>query len=234
MMAVFRNRAPATQPMTDKNLLSTTPRSTLQRRPTRGSYDRALVNSIVDESLVCHVSFVEDGYPVVVPATPWRIDDWLYLHGSRDSRLIQQVSSGAAICVSFALIDGLVFARSAMRHSTNYRSVVLFAQGEPVDDPETKAAVLMQLIDKLSPGRSGMVRPPNEGELAVTGVVRLPITEGSAKVRAEGPAQTSLDDGWNVWAGTIPMKQRQGRPVVQDGLGSCSLPELPAWLERCS
>ncbi len=199
--------------MTVSDHLAISPRSELRRRPDRGSRDRATLNAILDEALVCHIGFVADGEPVVIPATPWRIGDWLYLHGAAGGRLIRVVGSGAPVSVSVALVDGLVFARSAMRHSSDYRSVVLFGRGEAVTDPAAKAAALLQLVDKLSPGRSLLVRPPDDKELAATGVVRLAIDEGAAKVRTGPPAEVEKDAGWQVWTGTVPVSVRAGAPV---------------------
>ena len=211
----------ADKPQSD--CLAPTPRSKLRRRPERG-----VVENILDEALVCHVGFIDGGVPVVIPTTPWRVDRWLYLHGAANSRLIRHVASGATVCVSMALVDGLVFARSAMRHSTDYRSVVLFAQGEPVGNPADKTRALLRLIDKLSPGRAEMVRPPDANELAATGVVRLPITEGSAKIRCAprrrpsriapgryGPARRRLHCArkrWCRWAETRDLRPRRFRP----------------------
>ena len=207
--------------------LAETPRSTLVRRPHRGDRDRATVNAIIDEALVCHVGFVQDGAPVVIPTTPWRRGNWLYLHGAARSRLMLHLVSGAPVCVTVALIDGLVLARSAMRHSVDYRSVVLFGGAEAVAAPEDKRAALLALIDKLSPGRSSLVRPPDEGELAVTAVVRMAIDEGGAKIRHEPPAEIDKDRPWAVWTGTVPLAVRAGAP---EGESAMPPPELPPWL----
>lgn len=212
--------------------LAKTRRSTLRRRPDRGRRDRESVNTILDEALVCHVGFTDSEGPVVIPASPWRIDKWLYLHGAANSRLIRQVGSGAPVCISVALVDGLVLARSAMRHSTNYRSVVLFGNGEAVESAQDKTAALMRLIDKLSPGRSSAVRPPDPQELAATGVVRLAITEGSAKIRSSPPSEVAKDEGWTVWTGTIPLILLAGAPVAATGEPNAPEPELPSWLAR--
>ena len=209
--------------------LAETPRSTLVRRPHRGHRVRATVDTILDQALVCHVGFVEDGLPVVIPTTPWRIGDWLYLHGAARSRLMLHLASGAPVCVTVALLDGLVLARSAMRHSVDYRSVVLFGVGEAVKAPDEKRAALLALVDKLSPGRSSLVRPPDDGELAATAVVRLAIDEGSAKIRSEPPAEIDKDRPWTPWTGTVPLALRAGplRPVAGD---EAPPPALPSWL----
>ena len=210
--------------------LTATPRSTLRRRPDRGRRDREVINAILDETLVCHVGFSDNNGPTVIPATPWRIGKWLYLHGAANSRMIREVGSGIQICISVAMVDGLVLARSAMRHSMNYRSVVLFGRGEAVDAASDKSAALMQLIDKLSPGRSSTVRPPNQQELAATGVVRLEIAEGSAKIRTSPPSEVAIDKGWTAWTGTVPIAPVAGTPIA--ATGESGAPALPSWLGR--
>jgi hypothetical protein len=210
--------------------LAESPRSTLHRRAHRGARDRAAVNAILDEALVCHVGFVEDGWPVVIPTTPWRVGDWLYLHGAARSRLMGQLTSGAPVCITVALLDGLVLARSAMHHTVDYRSVVLFGAGEAVEAAGDKRAALLALIDKVSPGRSSLVRPPDEAELAATAVARIAIEEGAAKIRFEPAAEVDKDRPWTAWAGTVPLAQKAGllRPV--EGCEGAPPPILPPWL----
>lgn len=218
--------------MTQDDPLAPTPRSTLRRRRDRGSFDQATINAILDESLVCHVGFIDDGAPVVIPATPWRVDRWLYLHGAANSRLIRHVASGAPLCVSVAMVDALVFARSAMRHSTDFRSVVLFGRGEAVEDPAAKTSVLLRLIDKMSAGRSAVVRPPDANELAATGVVRLPITEGSAKIRSAPPTEVAQDRDWEVWTGAVPLSLCAESSVPSERDAMHPAPELPSWIKK--
>ena len=210
--------------------LATTPRTTLQRRAGRGRRDRAAIEAIVDQSLVCHVGFIDGGAPVVIPSCPWRLGDWLYLHGAANSRLLARFSGGDAVCVSLALVDGLVLARAALRHSLHYRSVVLFGRGEAVDDPAAKAKALMGLIEKLSPGRSGQVRPPSREELAATGVARMRIAEGAAKIAESPPSATDIDRSWPVWAGIVPLQLRAAAPMPAEGQAACAAPALPTWL----
>lgn len=216
--------------MSSDEALTPTDRTKFNRYPGRGSYERAEIDAIIDESLVCHVGFVEDGLPVVIPASPWRIGDWLYLHGAPKSRLMAAFADGRPLCVSFAFVDGLIMARSAMRHSTDYRSAMLFGTGEAVDDPEEKARVLMPLIDKLSPGRAELVRPPNVSELAVTAVARMAIREGSAKIRKAPPTMVEPDAGWTPWTGTVPLSIRAGQPQPTEDSNDRPPPILPRWL----
>jgi uncharacterized protein len=210
--------------------LKSSGRSQLRRRPGRGSRDRNTVNAILDEALVAHIGFIDAGAPTVIPATPWRIGDWLYLHGAANGRLVQLVGAGAPVSVSVALVDGLVFARSAMRHSCDYRSVVLFGTGEAVTDPASKSEALLRLVDRLSPGRSGQVRPPDEKELAATGVVRLKISEGAAKIRQGPPTVVDKDAGWTVWTGIVPVAMRAGSPQPAEDDDALAPPALWPWL----
>ena len=215
----------------DDQLLAETPRTLLKRRADRGRHDRATINAIIDQSLVCHVGFIEGGLPVVVPACPWRIGNWLYLHGAARSRLHARIAGGDNLCISMALVDGLVLARSALRHSLHYRSVVLFGRGEPVAEPAAKAAALLGLIDKLSPGRSAGVRPPNPNELAATGVARMRIDEGGAKIAASPPHTPDNDRAWPAWAGTVPLHMRAAAPIPTDDSAAFATPVLPSWLD---
>jgi nitroimidazol reductase NimA-like FMN-containing flavoprotein (pyridoxamine 5'-phosphate oxidase superfamily) len=210
--------------------LAETPRTTLRRRADRGSRERATIDAIVDQALVCHVGFV-DGGPTVMPACPWRIGDWLYLHGAANSRLLAHFAGGNEVCVSLALVDGLVLARSALRHSLHYRSVVLFGRGEAINASADKHAALLALIDKLSPGRSATVRPPSREELAATAVARVRISEGTAKIAAAPPSKTDIDQAWQVWSGIVPVNLRSAAPIPAPDAAGLPAPALPPWLE---
>lgn len=215
----------------DDGWLAGTTRTTLKRRADRGSRERATIDAIVDQALVCHVGFIDDGSPTVMPTCPWRIDDWLYVHGAANARLLAHFSSGNSLCVSLALVDGLVLARSALRHSLHYRSVVLFGRGEAVDAQEDKHAALLALIDKLSPGRSATVRPPGREELAATAVARMRISEGAAKIAASPPGTTGIDKAWPVWTGIVPVNLRASAPIPTSDATGFLAPMLPPWLE---
>lgn len=214
----------------EDNCLAATPRTMLKRRTERGRRDRAAIDAIIDEALVCHVGFVDGGAPVVLPASPWRIGDWLYLHGAANSRLHDRFGGGSEVCVSLALVDGLVLARSALRHGLHYRSVVLFGRGEAVAAEDEKRAALLALIDKLAPGRSGTVRPPSREELAATGVARLRIEEGAAKIAASPPRATEVDRDWPVWSGIVPLALRVGALVPAQDAAELPAAALPPWL----
>lgn len=193
--------------------LPKTSRSTARRKGDRASHEAAAIHAVLDEALAVHVGFVEDGQPFVIPANGWRIDGYLYFHFAKASRIAQVMAAGADLCVAATLLDGLVLARSAMHHSLNYRSVVLFGRAEAVDQPAEKARVLLALVDKVAAGRAGMVRPPDDKELAVTAVFRMAIIEGSLKSRSGPPLDRPDDLARLVPAGVVPLTLTAGALV---------------------
>jgi uncharacterized protein len=199
------------QPTMDEILR--TDRTTVRRLPARGSYDRAVIHAILDEALICHVGFVVDGRPFVIPTLHVRVGDRLYMHGSPGSRMLKAMAGGVEVCVTATLIDGLVLARSAFHHSMNYRSVAVFGVAVAVDDPDEKARVLQALSEHLVPGRWRDVRGPSPGELKATSVLSLPIDEASAKVRTGPPIDDEEDYAVPAWAGVVPLSLRAGEPV---------------------
>lgn len=193
------------------------PRTIFRRKKERGTYDRRTVDAILDEALVCHVGFPEGGSTVVLPTAFARDRDLVYLHGAAANRMLKTAGSGAPICVTVTILDGIVLARSAFHHSMNYRSVVLFGAGSSVVDPEEKLAALMAIVDHMAPGRSADARPPTENELRSTAVVRLPISEASAKVRTGGPLDDAADLALPIWAGVIPCGLVSGPALADPG-----------------
>ena len=198
--------------------LSRTDRSTLRRLPQRGVYDLATVHSILDEGLICHVGFVVDGQPYVIPTIHVRVGEELFFHGSPASRMLGALGQGVEVCVSVTLVDGLVLARSAFHHSMNYRSVVVFGTALPVASAEEKLRVLRALSDHLIKGRWQEVRSPAPNELKGTLVLSLPINEASAKVRTGPPIDDEDDYGLPVWAGVLPLKIVAAEPVADPRL----------------
>jgi len=192
---------------------SPTPRTTIKRLAARGRYDRASVHAILDEGLVCHVAFVADGAPVVIPTAYARIDDAIYLHGSSGNRMLRSLVSGAQACITVTLVDGVVCARSAFHHSMNYRCVVMFGTGERVTDADERTRVFDAVVDHVVPGRRAFVRPPNREENLQTLVVRFPIEEVSVKERMGGPIDDEADHALDIWAGVIPLTLTPGVPV---------------------
>lgn len=198
--------------------LAASSRTTLRRKADRGSHDRTVVDAILDEGLICHVAFVDEGSPCVLPTAYARVGDELYLHGAVGNHMLRTLASGVEACVTVTLLDGIVLARSAKHHSMNYRSVVLFGQVRKVTDPDEKRRALLRIVDHMAPGRSGEARPPDDAELTATLVVALPIEEGSAKVRAGGPIDEAEDLGLAVWAGELPLRLVAGEPVADAGV----------------
>jgi nitroimidazol reductase NimA-like FMN-containing flavoprotein (pyridoxamine 5'-phosphate oxidase superfamily) len=192
---------------------SPTERTRLRRLPARGSYEREVVYRILDEGLVCHVGFVADGAPVVIPTGYGRAGDTLYVHGSAASRMLRTLAEGVRVCVTVTLLDGLVLARSAFHHSMNYRSVVVFGTASAVEDAAEKTEALRAITEHIAPGRWAEAREPDEGELRKTLVLKLPLTEASAKVRTGPPVDDEADYGLPVWAGEVPLTLTAGAPV---------------------
>jgi len=201
-----------------------TGRTTVHRLPARADYDRDTVHRILDEALICHVAFVADGHPVVIPTIHTRVGDRLYFHGSPASGLLRSMRSGVEVCVNVTLLDGLVLARSAFHHSMNYRSAVVFGRATEVADREEKLAVLEALVDHVARGRSHDVRPPNEIELRKTIVLGIPIDEASAKVRSGPPGDDEEDYALPIWAGVLPLLLTPQPPIADPRL----LPGLEA------
>jgi len=190
-----------------------TPRTRLVREPERAVYDREAAYRILDEGFLCHVGFVLDGQPFVIPTSFGRKDDSLYIHGSAASRMLRQMNEGVPVCVTVTLLDGLVFARSIFNHSMNYRSVVVLGKAMLVNDPGEKIAALRLLSEHIIPGRWADSRQPNERELKATSVLRLSIEEFSAKVRTGPPIDDEPDYSFPTWAGVVPLEIKAGPPI---------------------
>ena len=199
-----------------------TERTTLKRLPARGHYDRELVHKILDEGFICHVGFVVDGAPVVIPTGYGRVGDKLYIHGSQASRMLRTLKTGVPACVAVTLVDGLVLARSAFHHSINYRSVVIFGKANLVEDPEEKNEALLSFSEHVIRGRWNDVREPTEQELKATTVLKIELEEVSAKVRTGPPIDDEEDYSLPVWAGVLPLRVVAGEPLadpqLQDGV----------------
>jgi nitroimidazol reductase NimA-like FMN-containing flavoprotein (pyridoxamine 5'-phosphate oxidase superfamily) len=191
-------------------LIAPTGRTRVVREPHRASYERAVIYGILDEGLVCHVGFSVEAQPYVIPTMFARVGDEVYFHGSAASRMLRNLSSGLAVCLTVTLADGLVLARSVFNHSMNYRSVVALGTATLIDGPEEKLAALRAFTEKILPGRWGEARQPNEKELKATSILRLGLTEASAKVRV-GPVEDDAEDyALRVWAGVIPLRMVAG------------------------
>ncbi len=206
--------------------LPRTQRTTLKRLPKRGNHERKTIDEILDEGFICHVGFVIDGQPIVIPTGYARVGDKLVIHGSQASRMLRALKTGVDVCVTVTLLDGLVLARSAFHHSMNYRSVVIFGRATAIEDREEKIAALFALSEHMIPGRWNEVREPNEAELLQTTVLALPIDEGSAKIRTGPPLDDEEDYEMDVWAGVLPIRLTTDQPIAD--------PRLPADTEMPS
>ena len=197
---------------------SPTTRTRLVREADRAVYDRAAAYAILDQGFICHVGFVSDGQPFVIPTSYGRREDNLYIHGSAASRMLRHLAQALPVCVTVTLLDGLVLARSIFNHSMNYRSVVVLGKATLVDQPEEKLEALRLLSEHIIPGRWADVRQPSERELKATSVLRVPIEEFSAKVR-QGPVIDDEEDySFPTWAGIVPLEMRTGEPISDNRL----------------
>jgi nitroimidazol reductase NimA-like FMN-containing flavoprotein (pyridoxamine 5'-phosphate oxidase superfamily) len=203
-----------------------TKRTTVRRLPERGRYDRESIDSILDEGLVCHVGFVDDGQPFVVPSAYARMGDRLLVHGSAASRMLRALAAGAPACITVTLLDGLVLARSGFHHSMNYRSVVVVGSASEITDPDEKRRALDAIVEHIVPGRPESVRPPSDAELRATRVVALPLDEASAKVRSGPPKDDEADYGLPCWAGELPLRLTPAEPLPDPRLrGETPVPD---------
>jgi uncharacterized protein len=209
-----------------------TPRTRVIREPERGVYDRETVYQILDEGFICHVGFVVDGQPFVIPTSYGRSGDTLYVHGSAASRMLRNLDKGLPVCITVTLLDGLVLARSIFNHSMNYRSVVVLGTAILVDDPAEKIEALRRLSEHILPGRWAESRQPNEKELKATFVLRVPITEFSAKVRQGPPIDDEEDYAFRTWAGVVPL-QMVSRTPIADARCEADIP-VPAYASAYS
>jgi uncharacterized protein len=190
-----------------------TARTRVIREPQRAVYDRDTIDAILDEGFLCHVGFVADGQPFVIPTLYGRVGDNLYIHGSSASRMLKHLSTSVPVCVTVTLIDGLVMARSIFNHSMNYRSVVVLGTAELINDPEEKLTALRTMSERLAPGRWNQARRPNEQELKATSILRIPLTECSAKLRTGPPEDNADDHTLDVWAGVLPLNFVPAEPI---------------------
>ena len=210
-----------------------TDRTTVRRLANRGAYDRDTIHSILDEALICHVGFIADGQPMVIPTIHTRIDDTLYFHGSVASRMLRTLRNGIEACVTVTILDGLVLARSAFHHSMNYRSVVVLGTATEVTDREEKTRALDALVEHVVRGRSDDARPATEAEFKATLVLALPLNEASAKIRKGGPVDDEEDYAMPIWAGVLPLELTPQPAVADTRLRSdIALPEYIANYRR--
>jgi nitroimidazol reductase NimA-like FMN-containing flavoprotein (pyridoxamine 5'-phosphate oxidase superfamily) len=205
----------------------------VRRHPERGAYDRETIAAILDEAFVCHLGFVHDGRPFVIPTIHARSGDVLYLHGSPASRMLRTLADGVDVCVTVTLLDGLVLARSVYNHSMNYRSAVVLGRAREVTDRDEKLAALATIVEHMVPGRSGDAREPSDKELAGTRVLALALDEASAKIRRGPPSDFDADLDLPVWSGVVPMRLVLDPPEPDSNIPpTVDLPDYLAGSER--
>jgi uncharacterized protein len=206
-----------------------TTRTTVKRHPERGDYDRDVIDAILDEALMCHLGFVVDGQPFVIPTIHARDGDVLYIHGSPGSRMLRTAKTGVDICVTATLLDGLVLARSVYNHSMNYRSVVVLGRAHEVTDLDEKLRAMQCVVEHVVKGRWNDARQPNEGEIKGTTILSLPLDEASAKIRSGPPVDDEDDLALPVWAGIVPLRLEPSEPTAADGVDGPPPPYASAY-----
>jgi nitroimidazol reductase NimA-like FMN-containing flavoprotein (pyridoxamine 5'-phosphate oxidase superfamily) len=199
----------------DRNMtkFSKTDQNRIKRLPQRGHYDRETIYQILDEALICHVGFVENKQPYVIPINFARVGDTIVLHGAKASRLLKHIASAHPVCMEATVVDGLVLARSVFHHSLNFRSVVLFGTGQIIEDQQEKMAALEAITEHLIPGRWREARLPNRKEMNATSVVSIKIEQASAKVRSGPPGDDDADYAMPIWAGVLPLQEMALSPI---------------------
>ncbi len=190
-----------------------TPRTRIRRHPERAHYDRDTVFAILDAALMCHVGYAIDGKPYVTPTLFWREGERLYWHGSSASRMLRTQAKGIPVCVTVSHVDALILARCAFRHSLNYRAVMAFGTAAIVTDPVEKEAGFNAFIERIYPGRTGIMRAILPQELKATSLMGMTIEDASAKIRSGGPLDLETDYAADCWAGTVPITQHTGVPI---------------------
>jgi nitroimidazol reductase NimA-like FMN-containing flavoprotein (pyridoxamine 5'-phosphate oxidase superfamily) len=208
-----------------------TPRTKVKRHPERGDYDRPTIDAILDEALICHVGFVLDDQPYVIPTIHARDGDTLYLHGSPASRMLRNLAQGVDVCVTVTLLDGLVLARSVYNHSMNYRSVVVLGRALEVTEPEEKLHGMQRVVEHIVPGRWDDARQPTAKEIKGTTILALSLEEASAKIRTGPPKDFDEDLALDVWAGLIPL-QLTPLPPIAEGSNKASTPAYARAYQR--
>jgi len=204
-----------------------TPRTQVRRLPDRGRYDSETIYRILDEGFLCHVGFVVDEQPFVIPTGYARVGDAIYLHGSAASRMLRTLAGGVQVCVTVTLMDGLVLARSAFHHSMNYRSVVILGTAHAVEEPAEKVRALAAFTNHVVPGRWDAVRPVRDSEVKATSVLKLSLQEVSAKIRTGPPKDEPENYQLPIWAGVLPLTLKAGEPIEDANLlEGAKVPEI--------
>lgn len=209
------------------NSSASTSRSKIRRIPELANYERQTLYAIIDEAYVCHIAFSHGESSHCIPTACWRIDDYLYVHGSNGGRLTKALLSGIQVSVAVTHIDGLVLAKSAFSHTMNYRSAVIYGEFEKIKSAAEKLAAMDAFMDKIAVGRKHEARPGNSQELAATSVMRIALNEAASKISNKGPVDKPEDAHLAVWAGVLPLATKRGEPIAADN-GSLATPDYVA------
>jgi len=215
--------------MTGTEGVGKTDRTRIRRNAIRAEYELQTIKEVLDANQICHVAYVQDGEPRIIPTLYIRRGDYLYLHGNRQAAVLKHLAAGGLASISIMALDGVVVARSGFHCSMNYRSVVLFGTGEAIPESE-REAILDAFVEALIPGHGAAVRPATRQELAATAAVRVPITEASAKIRTGPAIDDELDLDANVWAGVIPLYTAVGEPEPNPDLAEGI--DIPDYIKR--
>ncbi|MEO2176757.1 MAG: pyridoxamine 5'-phosphate oxidase family protein [bacterium] len=210
--------------------LGSTKRTRIRRSPTRTVAERRVLHEIIDTCYVCHVGFIDQGHPFVIPTLGWRVDETLFIHGSRGSRMLKVINAGGDVCITFTILDGLVMARSPFHHSANYRSAVVLGKPALLQTREEKLDSMEVFMENISPGRWPELRETNSQEIEATDVLALPLDEASVKMRTGGPIDDDEDMSLPIWSGVIPVKQFIGPTMIadKDNLDGVETPDYSA------
>ena len=195
-----------------------TDKTKVKRAPKRGHYDKTTIHQILDKDFICQIGFVYKDYPVVIPTIYGRKGDCLYFHGASVSRMLVTMEKGVKISLNVTQTNGIVLARSAFHHSLNYHSVTVFGQAELVTDANERMEALKVISDQIISGRWEETRLPNDKEMKATKVLKLQLTEASAKIRTGPPNDDKPDYELDIWAGVLPIVKKYGEPIADPKL----------------
>ena len=190
-----------------------TKKTKVKRAPKRGFYDRETICKILDTHFICQMAFVHEGYPIVIPTIYGKDGDYIYVHGATVSRMLLELEKGLPISLNVTQTDGIVLARSAFHHSLNYHSVTVFGEALLVTGEDERYNALKVISDQIIPDRWEEVRLPNKKEMKATKILKIPITEASAKIRTGPPLDDKPDYELPIWAGVIPLNTIVGEPI---------------------
>ncbi|MFT4031155.1 MAG: pyridoxamine 5'-phosphate oxidase family protein [Siphonobacter sp.] len=206
-----------------------TPSLIPSRAPKRATHESDVINFILDEALYCTISYALENQPFSIPTAFVRYEDKIYIHGSVGSHFIREIEKGIPVCISVTLMDELVVAKSAFHHSVNYRSVIIFAKAEKIEDATMKADAFEWLTNKVVPNSWGYLRPMKASEVKKTTVLAFSLEQASAKLRNGMPNDDEEDKSLPIWSGLIPLAKGRLTPIADEN--SQEIP-LPAHLQN--